>query len=68
MPWGLVQVSVVAVSSGRRYRAVRRSLATRGDLSGVVQGGLPIAELAGSGMVVALLAVAFVLSDDVELP
>ncbi|WP_448628803.1 hypothetical protein [Geodermatophilus sp. URMC 64] len=47
---------------------MRRSLATRGDLSGVVQGGLPIAELAGSGMVVALLAVAFVLSDDVELP
>ncbi|MGY1857181.1 DUF202 domain-containing protein [Modestobacter sp. SYSU DS0290] len=58
---GVLQAVVVAAAAGRRYRAVHESLTTRGDLTGVRQAGVPIAVLACSGLVVGVLALAFVL-------
>ncbi|MGY1839432.1 MULTISPECIES: DUF202 domain-containing protein [unclassified Modestobacter] len=58
---GLVQAALVAGASRRRYRIVHESLTTRGDLTGVRQPGVPIAALACSGLLVGLLALAFVL-------
>jgi len=60
---GLVQAVVVAAAARRRYRIVHESLVTRGDLTGVGQAGVPIAALTCSGVLVGLLALAFVLGD-----
>ncbi|GAA4734041.1 hypothetical protein GCM10023328_12120 [Modestobacter marinus] len=60
---GLAQAALVAVAARRRYRVVHQSLTTRGDLTGVRQAGVPIAALACSGVLVGLLALAFVLGD-----
>jgi uncharacterized membrane protein YidH (DUF202 family) len=59
---GLVQAVVVAQTSGRRYRVVHRSLISRGDLTAVRMAGTPIAALACSGVLVGILALAFVLA------
>ncbi|MEI4274021.1 DUF202 domain-containing protein [Klenkia sp. LSe6-5] len=58
---GLAQAALVTVVARRRYRVVHGSLTTHGDLTGVRQAGLPIAALACSGLLVGLLALAFVL-------
>jgi len=58
---GLLQALWVSVSARRRYRLVHESLTSRGDLTDVSQGGLPIATLAASCLTVGLLALAFVL-------
>jgi uncharacterized membrane protein YidH (DUF202 family) len=58
---GVVGAVVVLVVSRRRYRAVHESLSARGDLVAVRSAGAPIAALAGVGLLVALLALAFVL-------
>jgi putative membrane protein len=59
---GLVQAALVAYAAGRRYRAVHRSLWVHGDLRAIRLVVLPVAAMAGSGVVVGLLAVAFVLA------
>jgi putative membrane protein len=59
---GLVQAALVAYAAGRRYRAVHRSLCVGGDLRAVRLVVVPIAAMACSGVVVGLLAVAFVLA------
>ncbi|RFU22061.1 DUF202 domain-containing protein [Geodermatophilus marinus] len=59
---GLAQAVAVAELSWRRYRSVHRSLSGHGDLTGVRAAGLPIAALACSGVLVGLLALAFVLA------
>ncbi|MGY1710803.1 DUF202 domain-containing protein [Geodermatophilus sp. SYSU D00758] len=59
---GLAQAVVVAEISWRRYRVVHRSLTRRGDLTGVRTAGLPMAALACSGLLVGVLALAFVLA------
>ncbi|MGY1705595.1 DUF202 domain-containing protein [Geodermatophilus sp. SYSU D00697] len=58
---GLVQAVAVAVAAQRRYRAAVGSPVPGADLPAVRAGGLPIAALALSGVVVGLLALAFVL-------
>ena len=58
---GLVQAGFVSYRAQRRYHAVHSSLTTHGDLTAVRAGGLPIAALALSGVVVGLLALAFAL-------
>jgi uncharacterized membrane protein YidH (DUF202 family) len=58
---GVVQAVVVLEASRRRYRAVRESLRTQGDLAAAGSAGAPIAALACAGLLVALLALAFVL-------
>ncbi|SCX54279.1 protein of unknown function [Klenkia marina] len=57
---GVALAVLVAVVAGRRYRAVRESLRTRGDLTGVARPALPLAALAGSGVVVGVLALVVV--------
>jgi len=59
---GLVQALLVAEFSWRRYRTVHTSLTDRGDLTGVRAAGVPIAALACSGVLVGVLALAFVLA------
>lgn len=59
---GLVQAVVAGLAARRRYRAVHRSLSTRGDLAAVAAGAAPIAAVAAGGVVTALLALAFVLT------
>ncbi|HYH23959.1 MAG TPA: DUF202 domain-containing protein [Blastococcus sp.] len=59
---GLVQAVVVSVLAGRRYRLTHRSLLAHADLTGVPDGGLPMASLALSGLVVGVLAGVIVLS------
>jgi uncharacterized membrane protein YidH (DUF202 family) len=59
---GLIQAVLVADAARRRYRVVHESLVTRGDLTAVRLAGLPMAALACSGVLVGLLALAFVLA------
>jgi len=61
---GLAQAALVTLSAGRRYPAVHRSLGTHGDLRGVAPGGLPLAALACSGLLVAVLTVGFVVAGE----
>jgi putative membrane protein len=58
---GLTQALVVAEAAQRRYRSVRESLTTRGDLTAVTLGGAPLAALACSGVLTGVLTLAFVL-------
>ncbi|MGY1714800.1 DUF202 domain-containing protein [Geodermatophilus sp. SYSU D01106] len=58
---GLLQAVAAGAGARRRHREVRASLLTRGDLSGVPGGGLPVAALAAAGVLTGLLALAFVL-------
>jgi uncharacterized membrane protein YidH (DUF202 family) len=58
---GLLQAVAAGWGAVRRYRAVRRSWASGGDLSAVRAGGRPMAALAVSGAISGLLALAFVL-------
>lgn len=60
---GLVQAVLVALAARSRYRVVHESLTIRGDLTGVRQAGVPIAALACSGLLVGMLALAFVLGE-----
>ncbi|WP_448624426.1 DUF202 domain-containing protein [Geodermatophilus sp. URMC 64] len=59
---GLLQALTVSVAARRRYRSVHRSLVERSDLTDVRRGALPMASLATSGVLVGLLAMAFVAS------
>jgi uncharacterized membrane protein YidH (DUF202 family) len=61
---GLLQALAVSVTAQRGYRAVHRSLVTRGDLSAVRRGGLPIAATVVSGITVGVLALAIVLGPE----
>ncbi|MFW3169324.1 DUF202 domain-containing protein [Geodermatophilus sp. CPCC 206100] len=58
---GLLQAALVAGTARRRYRGVTASLADRGDLTGLRRGGLPMAGLACSGVLVGVLVLAVVL-------
>lgn len=58
---GLAQAVFVAHNAGLRYQTAHRSLTTDGDLRGLAWSGLPLAALAVTGAIVALLALAFVL-------
>jgi len=58
---GLLQSAVVAGIAWRRYQAVHVSLHARQDLLGVRGAGVAIAAMAGSGVLVGLLALGFVL-------
>lgn len=58
---GLLLAVVVMATARRRYRAVHESLSARGDLTAVRSSAAPIAALACAGLLVALLALAFVL-------
>ena len=58
---GLFLAALVAVLARHRYRAVHVSLHGRQDLLGVRHAGLPIAAMAGSGVLVGILALGVVL-------
>ncbi|MCZ2826852.1 MULTISPECIES: DUF202 domain-containing protein [unclassified Modestobacter] len=58
---GVVPAVVVLEVSRRRYRAVHDALRTRGDLAAIRSAGGPIAALSCAGLMVALVALAFVL-------
>ncbi|MCZ2857778.1 DUF202 domain-containing protein [Blastococcus sp. VKM Ac-2987] len=59
---GLFQALLVSEASRRRYWIVHKSLTTQGNLAAVRLAGAPIAGLACSGVLVGLLALAFVLA------
>lgn len=58
---GLFQAAFVAAVAWHRYQAVHASLHGRQDLLGVQRAGLAIAAMAGSGVLVGILALGFVL-------
>ena len=58
---GLLQAVAVGWRAVRRYRTARRAPDARGERAASRAGGLPMAALAGSGVVTGLLALAFVL-------
>ena len=61
MPGGWPRPRSAGWRAVRRYRTARRAPDARGERAASRAGGLPMAALAGSGVVTGLLALAFVL-------